>query len=132
MENAAETLKTLERKFWKSLANQEVETALELIEEPALMINAQGSRKFDRATYRKMLKSGDMVLKSFELGDIDVLLPSESTAILSYDVKQVVTQRGQTGNGEQRMHDTSTWVRTGNQWKCVAHTETPAGRIQNA
>jgi len=27
----------------------------------------------------------------------------------------------------QHVHDTSTWVRTAGQWKCVAHTETPAG-----
>ena len=126
MENTTETLKTLEHKFWKSLAIQDTDAALELLEEPALMISANGSRKFDRAAYRKMLKSGEMQLKSFELGNIDVLLPSETTAILSYDVKQVVAHRGKPANVEQRMHDTSTWVRTGGNWKCVAHTETLA------
>ena len=25
------------------------------------------------------------------------------------------------------MNDTSTWVKVGDEWRCVMHTETPAG-----
>ena len=32
----------------------------------------------------------------------------------------------------EEMNDTSTWVKDGNAWKCVMHTETPAeGRATN-
>jgi len=126
MENAAEAVKALERRFWDSLVKQDTEAALQLLDEPALMVSGHGSMQFDHAAYRRMLESGAMVLNSFELGDIHVLMPTDSTAILTYDVKQVVGRRGQPGGSPQQMHDSSTWVRMGQQWKCVAHTETPA------
>ncbi|HTQ35904.1 MAG TPA: nuclear transport factor 2 family protein [Steroidobacteraceae bacterium] len=126
MENAADTVRALERRFWESLAQQDTEAALELLSEPALMTSGHGSMQFDHATYRNMLESGAMVLNSFELGHMNVLMPSDSAAILTYDVKQVVAKRGQQGGNEQQMHDSSTWLRIGGRWKCVAHTETPA------
>jgi hypothetical protein len=27
----------------------------------------------------------------------------------------------------QEMNDTSTWIKEGSSWRCVMHTETPAG-----
>jgi hypothetical protein len=55
-----------------------------------------------------------------------VVFPSESSAILTYHVKQGVAPRSNGGSTFQEMNDTSTWIRTGLQWKCVMHTETPA------
>ena len=126
MQNTAQTLQTLERKFWQSLVDEDFNTAEALLGDPALIVSTHGSRRIDHAGYRQMAKDGSMKVKSFELGDMDVLLPSDSTAILTYDVKQVVERNGQVGRIAQQMHDTSTWIRKGDSWKCVAHTETPA------
>ena len=115
----------LETKFWQSLVDRDTEAALALLCEPALMVSAHGATKFDHAGYRKMAEQGSMVVKSFEFGDMEVVFPSEATAILSYRVKQRVAPRGKGVTTEQQMHDTSTWVKTDKGWRCAMHTETP-------
>jgi hypothetical protein len=121
-----ETLIDLEKKFWQSMVDQDTHAALEMLSEPALMVSAHGSMKFDHEGYRKMAEQGSMVLTSFELSDVDVVFPNEQTAIVTYHVKQGVATRGNGENSVQEMNDTSTWIRVGRQWKCVMHTETKA------
>ncbi len=129
MEHPSQTLKALELKFWQSMVDNDTATALNLLDEPALMVSTHGSMMFDHAGYRRMAEHGAMVLLTFDISDMDVVFPSESTAILSYNVKQVMQPRGGDGKIEQQMRDTSTWVRKGNRWKCVMHTETPAAQV---
>ena len=82
--------------------------------------------KFDHAGYRRMAEHGPMVLTSFELSDVDVTFPNDTTAIVTYRVKQGVAQRDKNESSMQEMNDTSTWVKTDDRWQCVMHTETPA------
>jgi hypothetical protein len=126
MDDAAQTLKELEHKFWQSMVDNDTDAALALLEDPALMVSTHGSMMFDHEGYRRMAEHGAMVLTAFDLSDMDIVFPSESTAILSYNVKQVVKPRHKNEDFVQQMHDTSTWVRKNNRWKCVMHTETPA------
>jgi hypothetical protein len=51
---------------------------------------------------------------------------------LTYEVKQEIATRGKDESTVQEMHDTSTWIKDGNRWQCVMHTETPAGGKQPA
>ena len=126
MSTSAETLIALETKFWESMVNQDTDAALELLSEPALMVSSQGSMKFDHAGYRKMTEQGSMVLTSFEITKMDLVLPNDTTAVLSYRVKQGVALRGEHSSSIQEMNDTSTWIKLGERWQCVMHTETPA------
>ena len=116
----------LETKFWQSMVDQDTDAALQLLSEPALMVSAHGSMKFDHGGYRKMADHGSMIVTSFEFSDMDVVFPNEKTAILMYRVKQGVATRGNGSSSVQEMNDTSTWIQAGKQWKCVLHTETPA------
>lgn len=120
----------LEKKFWQSMVDQDNDTAVGMLCDPAFMVGPHGTFQFDHATYRKMADEGPQVVTAFELGDVEVAFPTESTAVLSYDVKQTVAPRGQRGGqgGEQQtMHDTSTWVRAQDgSWRCIMHTEGPA------
>jgi len=68
-----------------------------------------------------------MVLESFELTDMDVVFPNATTAVATYHARQKLAARGKSEKTEQEMNDTSTWIRTSDGWKCVMHTETPAG-----
>jgi hypothetical protein len=124
--NPTKTLAELETKFWQSMVDQETDVALDLLSEPALMVSSHGSMKFDHAGYRQMAEHGSMVVTSFELSDVDVVFPNDTTAILTYRVKQAVAPRGKSEPTVQEMNDTSTWIRVGKEWKCVMHTETPA------
>jgi ketosteroid isomerase-like protein len=126
MQHPGSTLIELETKFWQSMVDQDTKVALDLLCEPALMVSAHGAMKFDHATYRKMADQGTQVVTSFELTDMEVVFPTETTAVLSYRVKQGVAPRGEGSTRHEEMQDSSTWVKTGKGWKCAIHTETPA------
>lgn len=126
VEDTAQHLIELEKKFWQSMVKEDTDTALSLLDQHALMVSSHGSMKFDHAQYRQMAQQGAMVLKDFKLGDIDVLQPTDDMAVLTYRVKQSMAARGSHDPGAtQEMVDSSTWVRKDGQWQCVAHTETP-------
>lgn len=125
MQDSSATLVDLETKFWQSMVDQETDVALGLLCEPALMVSAHGAMKFDHAGYRKMAEHGTMVVQSFQFSGMEVVFPNGTTAVLSYRVKQGVAPRGQGATTVQDMHDTSTWVKGRDGWRCVAHTETP-------
>jgi hypothetical protein len=73
-----------------------------------------------------MAEQGSMVLTSFKLSDVDVVFPNETTAVLTYHVKQGMANRGQPESATtQDMTDSSTWVQGQDGWRCVMHTETP-------
>jgi ketosteroid isomerase-like protein len=122
---SSKTLIDLEIKFWQSMVDHDTETAVEMISEPSLMVSTMGAMKFGRDDYRKMADSGSMEVTSFELSNMEVMFPNDSTAILSYHVKQGVKARGDGKTTMQEMNDTSTWIQSGQGWECVMHTETP-------
>ena len=127
MSTPNKTLIDLETKFWQSMVEQDTDAALRMLSEPSLMVSSHGAMKFDHAAYRKMAEQGSMVVKSFELSDIEVVFPNDTTAIVTYRVKQAVAARDKRGAApsEQDMCDSSTWIQHGKRWLCVMHTETP-------
>lgn len=117
----------LEKKFWQSIVNHDVDTAIGLLTEPALMVSSRGTMQFDREEYRKMVEKGPMVLDEFHLSEMRVVFPNDSTAVVTYHARQKVSQRGSENGAVQEMNDSSVWVRDRAGWKCVMHTESPAG-----
>jgi hypothetical protein len=115
----------LENKFWQSIVDEDADAAVSMLEEPAFMVSSHGTLKFDHEGYRKMAKQGTMIVKEFELSDMNVVFPKDDTAVLTYRAKQVLTQRGKKEEIRQEMADSSVWTRRGGQWRCVMHTETP-------
>src|SRR5262249_39259688 len=112
-------------KFWQSMVDEDTDTALSLLDEPALMVSSHGAMKFDHAGYKRMAEQGSMVLKSYDLSDVEVVFAADDVAILTYNVQQTMAPRGKTHKGTtQQMADSSTWVRKGSEWRCVMHTET--------
>ena len=128
MQAPSKTLIDLENRFWKSMVDEDTDTALAMLDEPALMVSSHGAMKFDHAGYRQMAEQGSMVLKSYHLSDMQVVFPVEDTAILTYRVKQAMAPRGKSESTTQEMADSSTWVRKSGQWQCVMHTETPLAK----
>jgi hypothetical protein len=120
------TLIDLETKFWQSMVDQDTDAALQLLHDPSQMASSHDAMKFDHAGYRKMAEQGSMVVTAFTLSDIEVLFPSETTAVMTYLVKQTVAARegGKSAEGTaQDMTDTSTRVYVDQRWQCVLHTE---------
>jgi len=125
MQTSNSDLIALEKKFWQSMVDEDAETALSMLAEPSLMVSSKGTIKFDHEEFRKMLESGKMVLKSFQLTDMNVTFPSDDTALLTYKAKQSMATRGQSQQITQEMTDSSVWTRQDGQWRCAMHTETP-------
>ena len=125
MQNLSTTLVDLETRFWQSMVDKKTDVALQLLCEPALMVGAHGKMKFDHAGYRQMAEQGSLTLNAFEISDMEVVFPNDSTAILAYCVKQRVTLSGKAAPIENDMYDTSTWIKAANTWRCAIHTETP-------
>ena len=125
MQPAGNDLIALEKKFWQSMVDEDTDTALSMLDEPALMVSSHGSMQFDHAGYRRMAEQGSMVIKSFELSDMNVVFPRDDTAVLTYRVKQAMAQRGKSDETQQEMADSSVWTRKDGRWRCVMHTETP-------
>ena len=123
MTTSAKTLIELETKFWQSMVDQDADAALQLLHDPSQMASSHGAMKFDHAAYRKMAEQGAMIVTSFELSHVEVVFPTEATAVMTYQVKQTVAKREGGKSSTQNMSDTSTWVHTGKRWQCVLHTE---------
>ena len=121
------TLIDLETRFWQSLVDRDVETAVALLAEPALMVSAQGAASFDHDGYRDMADTDQWVLHGFEFDDVQVAFPSPQLGIVTYRVKQRITMKGR-GETTMEMVDSSAWLQSGGGWRCVMHTETPAER----
>ena len=126
-----DTLIALERKFWQSMVDEKTDVALGMLAEPSFMVSPHGAMKFDHAAYRRMAEHGEQVIKCFELGEMEATFVGENTAILVYEVRQVLSPRGKTQESEQHMKDTSTWVKVKGEWRCAMHTETPVGQVQH-
>ncbi len=97
------------------------EVATGLLADTALMVSGPGAMSFDHAGYTKMARDPTHRLRSFELSDLDVLFTGDDLAIATYKVDQQVEYEDK----PVRMLsvDSSTWIRHGDAWKCVAHTE---------
>lgn len=116
----------LEKKFWQSMVDEDTDTALELLSEPALMVSDHGAMKFDHAGYRQMAEQGSMVVTGFTLSNEQVVFAGDDTAVLTYHVTQEIQSRSDGKKIRQEMNDSSTWVRHPGGWRCVIHTETPS------
>lgn len=115
----------LEKSFWQSMVDEDTETALSLLNEPAVMVGPRGAFRFDHAGYRKMARQGPTELRAFELSDMEVLFPTDATAVLTYRARQSTAPRGREELSTQQMAYSSTWVCREGRWQCVMHTETP-------
>ncbi|MES2934531.1 MAG: nuclear transport factor 2 family protein [Pseudomonadota bacterium] len=124
MQLASKELVNLENKFWQSMVDGDTDTAIAMLCEPAVMVSSHGAMQFDHQQYREMAEQGGVEIKSFELSDMNVMFPTEETAVLTYKVRQAVAQRGQADEVEQEMADSSVWTRKDGNWRCVMHTET--------
>jgi hypothetical protein len=123
MTTSTQTLIALETKFWQSMVDQDADAALELLHEQSQMASSHGAMKFDHAGYKKMAEQGAMVVTSFALSAIEVAFPDDTTAVLTYQVKQTLAAREGGIGSTQNMSDTSTWVYLDKRWQCVLHTE---------
>lgn len=113
----------LERKFWQSMMDMDLDTAVSLLDEQSTAASAQGIHYFDPAEYKAIALSGDARITSFAFFDERVIFPVPDVAIASYKAKQSFTMGGK--SHEMVVYDTTTLIRKGGRWVASAHTESP-------
>jgi ketosteroid isomerase-like protein len=88
------------------------------------MVSAKGAMKFDHAAYRKMAEDDAAYsLLDFKFSKMEVIFPTQDVAVLTYQVDQKAEMKGK--QMDAKMSASSTWVKSGDSWLCVIHTESP-------
>ena len=117
-------IEQLERTFWQSMVDGRPELATQMLTEPAVMVSSHGPSKFDHAAYEKMARDDRQRLVDYAISGMDVVFPREDVAVANYRVKQTIEADG--CYVENDVFDTSTWIKVGDRWLCVMHTESEA------
>jgi hypothetical protein len=125
MENITQHVIELENQYWQSLADKDTDTSLRLTADPCLLTGAQGAAAIDHATFRRMSEGTSWELHDFSLADVHVELPAPDVAVIAYTVTEKMTVEGKALT--LKAADASTWVRNGDGWRCVLHTESILG-----
>jgi uncharacterized protein (TIGR02246 family) len=126
VKTAEKEIVKLEKRFWQALKDEDVESALELMDDPCILTGAQGMSSIDHETFRSMMQDAPYTLDEFELGeDVEVKMLGDDVAIVAYQVKEQLTVEGKPVTLEAA--DASTWVRRNNHWVCALHTESILG-----
>jgi hypothetical protein len=123
-DDVTQELIALENRFWTALLESDGNAAAALIDEPCLVVGAQGTGEFDKQTLAGMIANAPYQMLDYQLGDIAVRLVGDGVAILCYRVTEELVVDGQPVALEA--FDSSVWVRNGDTWLSVMHTETPA------
>lgn len=126
MQASKETILNLETRFWQSMVDKDPGTAMKLIADQCLITGSMGTMQITPQKYAEMTREGQWSLDRFEFTDVSVVQPNEDTAVIAYKVHQTGTMKGQ--RVDLHCADSSAWVRDGNAWKCVLHTETEMGQ----
>ena len=124
----------LEKRFWQTMIDRDVDTAVSLMADTCIVTGAQGVASIDKATFARMMKGGKWDLHAFWFDEIQVASPSPDVAVIGYKVREKLTVDGQKLTMEAA--DASTWVRHDGKWLCTLHTESvlgdPFGRDRKA
>ena len=122
MSENARTIVDLETRFWQALVDKDAKLAKTLIADDCLVTGPMGAMKIDPDKYEAMTRDGKWTLDSFKFSDLNVIFPSDDTAIVAYKVRQKGELRGEVM--DMQCADSTAWVRDGRAWKCALHTET--------
>ena len=112
----------LETRFWKSMTDKDVDTAKSLIAKEGLVTGPMGTMTINPEKYAQMTRDGQWTLNDFDMRKVEVVRPTEDSAIIAYEVHQTGDMKGQPM--DLRCADSSVWVKEDGSWKCALHTET--------
>lgn len=122
MVESTDTILKLEKAFWQSMVDKDANRAMKMIADECLITGPMGTMRSDPEDYKRMTQKGDWELDEFEFSDVQVIFPTEDTAIIAYKVHQTGTMKSKPM--DLTCADSTAWVRDGREWKCALHTET--------
>ena len=120
-----EELLALETSYWNAIKQKDARVAVNLSDDPCIVVGAQGVGEIDRNTMKKMMEGAEYALQGFSLKDVHFRRLSNDVVALAYKVSEDLTVKGEKIKLEA--FDSSVWIKRDGKWVCVMHTESPAG-----
>ena len=120
-----DTFLALERRFWDAMRDRDGSSAMELSDDPTLVVGAQGTGEIPRRALGAMLEQPTWQLLSYEIKDLIVREAAPGVVITAYKVTEEVTAEEEPLTLEA--YDSSVWVNHDGTWVCSLHTESLAG-----
>ncbi len=120
-----DTFLALERRFWDAMKDQDGTSAMDLSDDPTVVVGAQGAAELPRPTMREMLETPTWKLLSYAIEDLIVREVAPDTVITAYKVTEDLTVEEKPLTLEA--YDASVWVKRDGAWVCALHTESLAG-----
>ena len=110
-----------EKRFWTAMKDKDVETAQSMIHEDCLITGPMGTMRVGPEKYAEMTRDGQWTLDNFEFSDVNVTFPTDDVGVIAYKVHQTGEMKGKPM--DLNAADSTTWLREGDSWKVVLHTE---------
>jgi ketosteroid isomerase-like protein len=116
----------LERKYWRALQENDVETAMELTDFPCIVAGPQGVQRFERDAFEEMMSNAPYKIRKVDIGDRPLVrMVSDDCVVVAYKVHEEATVEGKATSLDAA--DSSAWVQRDGQWRCALHSEAIAG-----
>jgi hypothetical protein len=112
-----ETLVTAEKNAWQNIKDKKWDDFKKIFSADFRGVYATGINKLDK----EMTGVKTLDLKSYTLGDMDVVFIDKDAALLAYAVTFEGTEDGKDASG--KMNAASVWKKEGTDWHCVFHTD---------
>jgi ketosteroid isomerase-like protein len=116
----------LEKKYWQAIKNKDIDTAMQLTDDPCIVAGATGVARIDRQKFTEMMNGAKYTLNDFRIGDdAQMRMLGDEVALLAYNVHEELTVEGKRVTIDAS--DASTWVLRNGRWVCALHTESLKG-----
>ena len=115
-----DALITAEKNAWQNIKDKKFDDFKKVFSNDFRGVYGSGINKLDQ----EMTEVKTVELKSYTLGDIDVVMIDKDTALLSYSVTIEASEAGKEASG--KMNAASVWKKEGNDWRLAFHTDIKA------
>ena len=109
-----------EKNAWQNIKDKKWDDFKKIFSADFRGVYGSGINKLDK----EMTEVKTLDLKSYTLGEIDVVFIDKDVALLTYPVTFEGTEGGKDASG--KMNAASIWKKEGNDWRCVFHTDMKA------
>ena len=114
-----------EKSYWNAIMSKDTATVERLSDDPCIVVGAQGVGEIGRIAMKRMLEGASYELNSYTLDDVHFRRLGDDVVALAYKVNEDLTVDGKPVKLEA--FDSSVWMKRGDEWVCVVHTEACAG-----
>jgi hypothetical protein len=115
-----DTLVAAEKNAWQNIKDKKWDDFKKMFSSDFRGVYSDGINKVDK----EMTDVKKVDLKSYTLGDIDVVFIDKDAAMLTYAVTFEGSDGGKDASG--KMNAASIWKKEGNDWHCVFHSDMKA------